>query len=162
MRVAALLLKPHASAHGSITIRVSEKSCTFRVRHAARPRVSQSACEMGRPATADGGDLRIETCRGAVERQNPSGKQAASVVSEVPAACPLQRKVAHGGHLLTIEQLLAELSGVTEVVNLYAAPEPATRGRYRAQYVLSERSSLQEGVVRGSRGGGHAGPGGGW
>ena len=45
----------------------------------------------------------------------------------------LQRKAAHGGHLLTIEQLLAELSGVTEVVNLYAAPEPATRGRYRAQ-----------------------------
>ena len=32
---------------------------------------------------------------------------------------------------------------MTEVVNLYAAPEPATRGRYRAQYVLSERSSLQ-------------------
>ena len=56
----------------------------------------------------------------------------------------LQRKAAHGGHLLTIEQLLAELSGVTEVVNLYAAPEPATRGRYRAQYVLSERSSLQD------------------
>ena len=48
--------------------------------------------------------------------------------------------------LLTIEQLLAELSGVTEVVNLYAAPEPATRGRYRAQYVLSERSSLQDTV----------------
>ena len=43
----------------------------------------------------------------------------------------LQRKAAHGGHLLTIEQLLAELSGVTEVVNLYAArlsrpPEGAT------------------------------------
>ena len=60
----------------------------------------------------------------------------------------LQRKVAHGGHLLTIEQLLAELSGVTEVVNLYAAPEPATRGRYRAQYVLSERSSLQDKLCR--------------
>ena len=60
----------------------------------------------------------------------------------------LQRKAAHGGHLLTIEQLLAELSGVTEVVNLYAAPEPATRGRYRAQYVLSERSSLQDKLCR--------------
>ena len=34
----------------------------------------------------------------------------------------------HGGHLLTIEQLLAELSGVTEVVNLYAAPEPPPEG----------------------------------
>ena len=55
---------------------------------------------------------------------------------------------AHGGHLLTIEQLLAELSAVTEVVNLYAAPEPATRGRYRAQYVLSERSSLQDKLCR--------------
>ena len=44
----------------------------------------------------------------------------------------LQRKAAHGGHPLTIEQLLAELSGVTEVVNLYAGlrrrpqPEGAT------------------------------------
>ena len=47
----------------------------------------------------------------------------------------LQRKAAHGGHPLTIEHLLAELSGVTEVVNLYAAPE---RPRYRA----GERSSL--------------------
>ena len=60
----------------------------------------------------------------------------------------LQRKAALGGHLLTIEQLLAELSGVTEVVNLYAAPEPSTRGRYRAQYVLSERSSLQDKLCR--------------
>ena len=62
----------------------------------------------------------------------------------------LQRKAAHGGHPLTIEQLLAELSGVTEVVNLYAAPEQATstRGRYRAEYVLSERSSLQDKLCR--------------
>ena len=60
----------------------------------------------------------------------------------------LQRKAAHGGHPLTIEKLLAELSGVTELVNLYAAPEKATRGRYRAQYVLSERSSLQDKLCR--------------
>ena len=62
----------------------------------------------------------------------------------------LQRKAAHGGHPLTIEHLLAELSGVTEVVNLYAAPEQATstRGRYRAEYVLSERSSLQDKLCR--------------
>ena len=60
----------------------------------------------------------------------------------------LQRKAAHGGHPLTIEKLLAELSGVTELVNLYAAPDQATRGRYRAHYVLSERSSLQDKLCR--------------
>ena len=60
----------------------------------------------------------------------------------------LQRKAAHGGHSLTIRKLLAELSGVTELVNLYAAPEKGTRGRYRAQYVLSERSSLQDQLCR--------------
>ena len=60
----------------------------------------------------------------------------------------LQRKAAHGGQLLTIDKLLAELSDVTELVNLYAAPEPATSGRYRAQYVLSERSSLQHLLCR--------------
>ena len=43
----------------------------------------------------------------------------------------LQRKAAHGGHPLTIEKLLAELSGVTELVNLYTRrprrpPEGAT------------------------------------
>ena len=62
----------------------------------------------------------------------------------------LQRKAAHGGHPLTIKKLLEELSGVTELVNLYAASEQATstRGRYRAQYVLSERSSLQDKLCR--------------
>ena len=59
-----------------------------------------------------------------------------------------QRKAAHGGHPLTIQKLLAELSGVTELVNLYAAPDKATRGRYRAHYVLSERSSLQDKLCR--------------
>ena len=52
------------------------------------------------------------------------------------------RKVAHGGHLLTIEQLLA---GVTESTS--TAPEPATRGRYRAQYVLSERFPARQTVT---------------
>jgi hypothetical protein len=45
---------------------------------------------------------------------------------------------------LTIETLLAQLSGVTEIVNLYASSEKETRGRYRAEYVLSERSPLQD------------------
>ncbi len=56
----------------------------------------------------------------------------------------LQRKAAHGGIKLTIEALLTQLSGVTEIVNLYASQEKETRGRYRAEYVLSERSPLQE------------------
>lgn len=60
----------------------------------------------------------------------------------------LQRKAAHGGLKLTIEKLLAELSGVTELVNLFAAPEKGTRGRYRAEYVLSERSPLQDKLCR--------------
>jgi len=42
----------------------------------------------------------------------------------------LQRKAAHGGLKLTIEKLLAELSGVTQLVNLFAVPEKDTRGRY--------------------------------
>jgi len=60
----------------------------------------------------------------------------------------LQRKAAQGGMKLTIKALLAQLSGVTEVVNLYAAPEKGSRGRYRAEYVLSERSPLQDKLCR--------------
>ncbi len=56
----------------------------------------------------------------------------------------LQRKAAQGGMKLTTETLLTTLSGVTEVVNLYASSEKETRGRYRAEYVLSERSAQQD------------------
>lgn len=60
----------------------------------------------------------------------------------------LQRKAAQGGIKLTIEKLLAQLCGVKELINLYAAPEKGTRGRYRAEYVLSERSPLQDKLCR--------------
>lgn len=60
----------------------------------------------------------------------------------------LQRKAAQAGLKLTIDKLLAELQGVTELINLYAAPEKGVRGRYRAQYVLSERSDLQDRLCR--------------
>jgi transposase len=56
----------------------------------------------------------------------------------------LQRKAAQGGMKLTIETLLGQLSGITEIVNLYASSEKETRGRYRAEYVLSERSAQQD------------------
>lgn len=56
----------------------------------------------------------------------------------------LQRKAAQGGVKLTIEALLTQLSGVTEVVTLFAAPHEGARGRYRAEYVLSERSGVQD------------------
>lgn len=60
----------------------------------------------------------------------------------------MQRKAAHCGVKLTIDNLMEQLSGVTEIVNLYAAQEKTTRGRYRAEYVLSERSLLQDKLCR--------------
>ena len=61
----------------------------------------------------------------------------------------LQCKAAHGGLKLTIEKLLAELSGVTELINLFAAPDKGTRGRYRAEYVLSEQLTYAGQAVAG-------------
>jgi len=60
----------------------------------------------------------------------------------------MQRKAALGGVKLTIDNLMEQLSGVTEIVNLYAAQEKTSRGRYRAEYVLSERSPLQDKLCR--------------
>ena len=61
----------------------------------------------------------------------------------------LQCKAAHGGLKLTIEKLPAELSGVTELINLFAAPDKGTRGRYRAEYVLSEQLTYAGQAVAG-------------
>jgi transposase len=58
----------------------------------------------------------------------------------------LQRKAAQAGIQLTIPALLEQLSDVTEVINLYAS-QPG-RGRLRAEYVLSERSALQDKLCR--------------
>ena len=56
----------------------------------------------------------------------------------------LQRQVANAGIKLTINAALEQLSGITEVVNLFSSQEKPTKGRYRAEYVLSERSALQD------------------
>jgi transposase len=56
----------------------------------------------------------------------------------------LQRKAAQAGINLTIPALLEQLSDVTEIINLYAPPDTPERGRFRAEYVLSERSNLQD------------------
>jgi transposase len=56
----------------------------------------------------------------------------------------LQRKAAQAGITLSINALLEQLSGVTEIVNLYGPDRQGMRGRYRADYVLSDRSPLQD------------------
>jgi transposase len=56
----------------------------------------------------------------------------------------LQRKAAQAGIKLTIPALFEELTEIKEVINLYQSQPTLTRGRLRADYVLSERSPLQE------------------
>ncbi len=56
----------------------------------------------------------------------------------------LQRKAAQAGIKLTIPALFEELTGIKEVINLYQSQSTQTRGRLRAEHVLSERSPLQE------------------
>ena len=102
-----------------------------------------SMLTMGRPRWANfmrAADAWRVAAAGVGEHQQFGG---AAVAFEAVALPPSDQVVGS-------EHLLAELSGVTEVVNLYAAPEQATsiRGRYRAQYVLSERSSLQDKLCR--------------
>jgi transposase len=60
----------------------------------------------------------------------------------------LQRKVAHAGIHLTIPTLYEQLSAITEIVNLHAPGTDSGRGRLRAQYVLSERTPLQDKLCR--------------
>jgi len=56
----------------------------------------------------------------------------------------LQRKAAQGGVRLSIPTLYEQLSDITEIVNLHTPGEDSGRGRPRAQYVLSERTPLQD------------------
>ena len=56
----------------------------------------------------------------------------------------LQRKTAQSGIHLSINALLQQLSDITEIINLYPPEQKKAKGRYRAQYVLSERTALQE------------------
>jgi len=60
----------------------------------------------------------------------------------------LQRKAAQAGVRLTIPALFEQLSDITEIVNLYPPGSGSGRGRLRADYVLSERSALQEKLCR--------------
>jgi transposase len=57
----------------------------------------------------------------------------------------LQRKAAQAGIKLTIPALLKQLSDVKEIINIFPADDEApSRGRPRMQYVLSERTALQD------------------
>jgi hypothetical protein len=56
----------------------------------------------------------------------------------------LQRKAAQAGMHLTIPTLYEQLSAITEIVTLHAPAAEAGRGRFRAQYLLSDRTPLQE------------------
>ena len=56
----------------------------------------------------------------------------------------LQRKLFHSGIKLSADAMLTELSEITQVMNLYPAGEKGSRGRYRAEHVLSDRSALQK------------------
>lgn len=60
----------------------------------------------------------------------------------------LQRKVAHAGMHLTIPTLYEQLSAITEIVNLHTPGTDSGRGRLRAEYVLSERTPLQDKLCR--------------
>lgn len=56
----------------------------------------------------------------------------------------LRRKAAEAGLELTINALFEQLSRITEVITLYPPQRQEQRGRLRAEYVLSERSPLQQ------------------
>jgi transposase len=56
----------------------------------------------------------------------------------------LQRRAAQANIKLTIPALYAQLSEIEEVINLHPTDNESKRGRLRAQYVLSERTPLQE------------------
>lgn len=56
----------------------------------------------------------------------------------------LQLKAYKAGIQMTINALFEQLSEVTEVINLYPSQHKSSRGRYSCEYVLSERSALQD------------------
>jgi transposase len=60
----------------------------------------------------------------------------------------LQRKAAQAGIHLSIPALYKQLSKIQEVVNLHAPEGQSRRGRLRAEYVLTERTPLQERLSR--------------
>jgi transposase len=56
----------------------------------------------------------------------------------------LQRKAAQANIRLTIPSLFEQLADIQEVINLYPPEGKSKRGRVRAEFVLSERTPLQE------------------
>lgn len=56
----------------------------------------------------------------------------------------LQRKAAQANIRLTIPALYEQLSDIEEIINLYPPEGESKRGRLRAEYILSERTPLQE------------------
>jgi hypothetical protein len=56
----------------------------------------------------------------------------------------LQRKAAKANIRLSIPALYEQLSDIEEIINLYPPESKSKRGRLRAEYILSERTSLQE------------------
>ena len=60
----------------------------------------------------------------------------------------LQRKAAQANIQLTIPALYEQLSEIEEVVNLHPSESKSKRGRLRAEYVLSERTPLQENLCK--------------
>jgi len=56
----------------------------------------------------------------------------------------LQRKAAQANIPLTIPALYEQLSDIQEITNLYSPESESKRGRLKAEYILSERTSLQE------------------
>ena len=60
----------------------------------------------------------------------------------------LQRKVAQAGISLSIPTLYEQLSAITEIITLHAPGTDAGRGRFRAQYILSDRTPLQDNLCQ--------------
>jgi transposase len=56
----------------------------------------------------------------------------------------LQLKAAKANIPLTIPALYEQLSDIEEIINLYAPESKSKRGRLRAEYILSERTPLQD------------------
>jgi transposase len=56
----------------------------------------------------------------------------------------LQREAAQTNIRLTIPALYEQLSDIKEIINLYPPESESKRGRLRAQYILSERTTLQD------------------
>jgi transposase len=60
----------------------------------------------------------------------------------------LQRRAAQAGIRLSLSSLYQELTDIKEIINLYPPDGKPKRGRLRSEYVLSERSPLQEKLCR--------------